>query len=80
MTDTTEASVSEKVLKGIVQGWNRTHPIGTPISYWRGLLEGPGTDSRVRESAWLPGGHTPVAMVEGYAGAIALTHIVNREV
>lgn len=80
MTETTETSVSEKVLKSIVQGWNRAHPIGTPITYWPGSIEGPGVDSRIRDSAWLLGGHTPVALVEGYAGGIALTHIVNREV
>lgn len=66
------------VLEGVVKMWNRTHPVGTEIVYWPGLLEGPGMLSVVRSEAWImPSGHA-VAKVAGYPGGIALTHIGFR--
>lgn len=50
-------------------------PIGTPVRYWPGLREGDGIESVTRSEVWTLGGHTPVVMVEGYAGGIALTHV-----
>jgi hypothetical protein len=53
-------------------------PIGTPVTYWPGLREGDGIKSVTRSNVWDLGG-TPVVMVRGYAGGIALTHIALRE-
>ena len=44
--------------------------------HWPGLREGDGRESVTRSEAWLMGGHTPVVMVEGYAGGIALSHVI----
>lgn len=66
------------ILEGIVKTWNRTHPIGTEIVYWPGVMEGPGVESTVRSEAWIMPSGTAVAKVDGYAGGIALTHIGFR--
>ena len=50
-------------------------PGGTRVRYWPGAREGEGIESRTRSEVWTLGGHTPVVMVEGYAGGIALTHV-----
>ena len=59
-----------------VEQFNARFPVGTPVLYWPGVREGEGRESVTRSEAWLLGGHTPVVMVEGYAGGIALSHIV----
>ncbi len=51
-----------------VEWFNEVCPIGTPVLYWPGTREGNGRKSVTRSAAWLLGGHTPVVMVEGYAG------------
>lgn len=58
-----------------VEQFNRHVPESTPVLYWPGERLGEGVLSRTRSAAWLLGGHTPVVMVEGYAGGIALTHV-----
>jgi hypothetical protein len=58
-----------------VRQFNRHVPEGTAVLYWPGERAGEGRTSRTRSEAWLLGGHTPVVMVEGYAGGIALTHV-----
>ena len=59
-----------------VEQFNAHHPVGTPVLYWPGTREGDGRESVTRSEAWLLGGHTPVVMVEGYAGGIALSHVI----
>jgi aconitase B len=59
-----------------VEQFNEVCPIGTPVLYWPGVREGEGRKSTTRSAAWLLGGHDPVVMVEGYAGGIALTHVM----
>ena len=59
----------------VVKKFNATHPVGTPVLYWPGMCEGDGQKSITRSAAWLLGGHTPVVLVEGYAGGIALSHV-----
>lgn len=54
-------------------------PIGTPVTYWPGLREGDGIKSVTRSNVWDVCG-TPVVMVRGAAGGIALTHIERRDV
>ena len=59
-----------------VEEFNARFPVGTPVLYWPGLREGDGRESVTRSEAWLMGGHTPVVMVDGYPGGIALTHVL----
>ena len=59
-----------------VEQFNKICPIGTHVLYWPGVREGEGRKSVTRSAAWLLGGHSPVVMVEGYAGGIALTHVM----
>jgi hypothetical protein len=72
-------TVKDRMLDGIAKGWSRLHPIGTPILYWPGVMEGPGVESVVRSEAWVMSSGHAVAKVEGYAGGIALTHIAYRD-
>ncbi len=72
------AAVRVQMLEGIVKDWTRRHPIGTPILYWPGVMEGPGVESTVRSEAWIMPNGVAVAKVHGYAGGIALTHIGFR--
>lgn len=60
-----------------VEQFNEVCPVGTPVLYWPGVREGEGRESVTRSAAWLLGGHTPVVMVEGYAGGIALSHVMG---
>lgn len=53
-------------------------PIGTPVTYWPGVREGEGIKSVTRSNVWHMGG-SPVVLVRGRAGGIALTHIESRE-
>jgi hypothetical protein len=61
----------------LVAQFNDICPIGSPVLYWPGAFEGEGRTSVTRSAAWLLGGHTPVVMVEGYAGGIALSHVMG---
>lgn len=63
--------------KALLDQFNTVCPIGTPVLYWPGALEGEGRKSRTRSAAWMLGDHTPVVMVEGYAGGIAITHVMG---
>lgn len=58
--------------------FNETCPIGSPVWYWPGVREGAPRASVTRSEARLLGGHTPVVMVEGYAGGIALSNVMGR--
>lgn len=58
-----------------VAAWNAAHPVGTPVRFWPWTREGEGRASCTRSVAWAPGGHTPMVLVEGYAGGIALSHV-----
>ena len=58
--------------------FNAAHPIGTPVLAFPGTREGRGMLTRTRTPAWTIGEHTVVS-VEGYAGGIALTHIIVAE-
>lgn len=54
--------------------WNRKHPVGTSVRYWRGVREGTGADGRTRSEASVLGG-TAVVWITGCSGCIALTHV-----
>lgn len=61
----------------LVEQFNELCPVGTPVLYWPADRSDEGRKSVTRSAAWLLGGHTPVVMVEGYAGGIALTHVMG---
>ena len=61
-----------------VEWFNEVCPVGTPVRYWPGERKGDGIESVTRSTAWMLGGHTPVVMVEGHAGGIALSHVAGR--
>lgn len=59
-----------------VDAFNKHVPVGSRVVYWPGVRVGEGRESVTRSAAWFLGGHTPVVMVEGYPGGIALTHVM----
>jgi len=59
-----------------IDQFNERVPVGTPVLFWPGVREGAGRESATRSAAWTLGGHTAVVLVEGYAGGIALTHVM----
>ena len=62
-----------------VREWNRTHPVGTPVTRYR-LIEPlrEGSPTRTRSLAWIIGGHSIVAKVEGVAGGVLIESLVDR--
>lgn len=59
-----------------VEKWNKNHPIGTLVRYWRGELSGaPSGTGRTRSLAEVLGGHTAVVWIEGCRGCVALSHV-----
>lgn len=75
MTDTT----SHAAAHAAAQAAAFTHPTGTPVLAWPGARDADLETfirTRTRSAAWvLVGDHTAVVMVDGIAGAIALSHI-----
>lgn len=59
----------------VVEWFNETHSLGTSVTYWPGAKAGPAREGQTRTPAWVLGG-TPVVSITGYAGGIALTHVV----
>lgn len=59
-----------------VSTFNIYHPVGTPVRYWTGALEGEGVESKTTTPAQLLGGHTAVVWVEGHAACVALSHVL----
>lgn len=63
-----------------VDQWNSLHPVDTTVQYWSwkdedGTLGGEPFVSRTRSQAWLLGDHTPVVLIEGKSGGVALSHL-----
>ncbi|MFG6197808.1 hypothetical protein [Nonomuraea sp. JJY05] len=61
--------------QGVIERWNATVPVGTPVRYWTGGRRGEGKQSRTRTAAHLLEGHTPVVWVEGEGICIVLTRV-----
>lgn len=74
MVETTTGTAGEAV--AAVAKFNTEVPVGSPIVFWPGVRAGAGRESVTRSRAWVLGGHSAVVMVAGYAGGIALTHVV----
>jgi hypothetical protein len=62
--------------------WNALHPIGTAVTAYPGVRGENPLTTRTRSTSWTLSGHTPVVLVDGHAGGIALTHVdpVERQV
>ncbi|MFF1499698.1 hypothetical protein ACFVZR_07440 [Streptomyces sp. NPDC058316] len=60
--------------------WNAKYPVGTRVKAYPNLYGEDGFTTWTTSKAWTLGGHTPVALVEGYSGGIALTHLDVIEV
>jgi hypothetical protein len=55
--------------------FNRKHPVGTPVKYWRGFKEGePSGKGKTRSEAQLMCGGA-VVWIAGCSGCIAITHV-----
>jgi hypothetical protein len=61
-------------LQRIVDQWNEEHPVGTTVRYWPVRGDDECDVTATRSEAWLLGGHTPVVMIDGRAGGVALDH------
>lgn len=73
--------VKNSIKAKTVEMFNRNNPVGTPVRYWTGAIEGEGKTGKTRSEAQLLGGHTPVVWVDTHAACVALTHVmVIREV
>lgn len=60
-----------------VAAWfNDEHPVGTPVTYWPGAKDGEARQGETRSPAWVLPSGDPVVAITGYAGGIALTHVV----
>lgn len=64
-------SRSPKAQQKIVDEWNASHPVGTPVTRYKLVnpLADP-SDTKTRSEAWLMGGHTAMVMVDGVAGGV----------
>lgn len=60
----------------LIEHFNEHVPVGTPVLYWPGAPEGQGRKSVTRSKAWVLSSGAAVVMVEGYAGGIALGHVM----
>ena len=70
--------MSDFTLSRRASAFNAHCPVGTPVRYWPGALEGDGCWGHTRSEAWeLPSGE-PVVLVTGYAGGIALSHVLDH--
>jgi len=59
-----------------VAEWNRNHPVGTRVRYWKGFKAGPPTgEAATRTPAELLGGSTAVVWLDGVGACIAVSHI-----
>jgi hypothetical protein len=59
----------------LARSWNTLYPVGTLVRYWRMAKEGePTGEGKTRSIAWECCG-TPIVLIEGNSGGIALTHV-----
>lgn len=68
-----------KFQQKVVDAFNKLHPVGTLVSYWRGLKTGdPSGTGKTKYAAQLLSGHTAVVWIEGCSGCISLSHVEVR--
>ena len=72
----TRAEQRAAKLQREADAWNKKHPVGTVVRYWRGMREGePSGAGRVRHAATVLSGHTVVAWIEGCVGCVCVSHV-----
>ncbi|SDL15012.1 hypothetical protein SAMN05428985_11067 [Nocardioides sp. YR527] len=76
MGEQTRTERRTKKHTAMIDQFNELCPIGSPVVFWPGVRDGEGRKSTTRSVAWLLGDHTPVVMVEGYPGGIALANVM----
>lgn len=69
-----------RTLETVCTAWNRAHPVGTSVHYWKraGSFETP-IDTITTSEAWVMGGHTIMVMVDCQSGAVPVSHVKQRE-
>ena len=55
--------------------WNARHPVGTVVSYWRGVKEGEPSGTGTTRSPAQALGENPVVWIAGCSGCIHLSHV-----
>lgn len=57
--------------------WNRTYPVGTPVTRYKLInpLREP-QQTRTTSEAWVMGGHSAVVKVEGVSGGVLIESLV----
>lgn len=67
---------SPKKLQAEVERFNARFPVGSRVLAWTGLMgDGPGKPGTVRAPAYVLGGHTAVASIDGVTGCVSTSHI-----
>lgn len=60
----------------LVEDFNRRHPVGTKVRFWKFLKKGtPSGEGPTLTEARLLGGHTAVVWIEGEPSCVALSHV-----
>lgn len=72
---TNNPDAKQKKLDEAVAIFNRQHPVGTRVRYWRGIREGAGLVGFTKSAAGILGDHTAVVWIAGCSGCIALSHV-----
>ena len=63
-----------RVLSGILQHFNATVPVGTPVAVCL-IKPGPEYSTATRSRAWALGDGSPVVLIEGRTGGYHLSHV-----
>ncbi len=65
-----------KKLQAEVDRFNARFPVGSNVLAWTGHMgDGPGKPGTVRAPAYVLGGHTAVAHLDGISGCVSVSHI-----
>lgn len=67
---------SPKKLQAEADRFNKRFPVGAKVLAWTGHMgDGPGKPGTVKAPAYVLGGHTAVASIDGVRGCVAVSHI-----
>jgi hypothetical protein len=68
--------LSPKKLQAECDRFNKRFPVGAQVLAWTGHMgDGPGKPGTVRAPAYVLGGHTAVAHLDGISGCVSVSHI-----
>lgn len=60
----------------LARQFNELYPVGTPVVYWPVLGHPHCIKTLTRSRAWALSSGTPVVKVEGFAGGVAISHLI----